>query len=333
MEIGGSRTRDLAGDWTRTSVLIVGCGSAGQRHARVLHSLGISDIRIADPREEQRKQLSGEVSVSQEFSDYHAGLEGLPDCVFICTPPDLHIATAIDALNAGADVFCEKPLSDSMRDVEALRLKVESSGHVFAVGFCFRFHEGMTRAKALLDSGEIGRLISIRSRMGEHLPTVRRDFRALFSLQKTGALDLAHEIDLSCWLAGQPVREVRSLSGTLSDIGFTAPDVVEILVAFGDRCLASIHLDLFSIPRMRATEILGTEGAIVTEYASWDECTVAVYSAKSGAWRVERLHTERDHMFRSEDEDFLCAVTTGSPVFCPLSEAVKSQQIVELAQR
>lgn len=312
-------------------MLVAGCGSIGRRHVRVLRSLGSRDIRVCDPDPRQRQALLAEGPVSAAYEGFEEALREGPDTVLICTPPELHIPMAIQALESGAHVLSEKPLSSSLDGVPGLAAAIEASGKVFAVAFCFRHHEGLTLARRCLEEGAIGRLVSLRLCMGEHLPEVRPDYRRLFTLTRGGAFDLTHEIDLACWFAGQPVSEVRALHGACSDLGFTAPDLVELIIGFGERCIASVHLDFFGFPRRRVTELLGTMGTIVVEFPAWDRCTVSVYRQQTGRWAREELRTERDEMFRREDREFLQAVISGTPVSCPLSEALKSQEIIHRA--
>jgi predicted dehydrogenase len=322
-----------AAPWDKFPVLVAGCGSIGRRHARVLRALGARNLRACDPSEAQRAALAAETPLEAAFASYEQGLASKPSAVFVCTPPKLHVPMAAAALRAGCHVFCEKPLADTLEGIDGLQASVRESKRAFMVGLCFRYHEGLALAKRWLDEGKIGRLVSVRCRMGEHLPTVRPDYRTLFTSQYSGAFDLTHEVDLACWFAGDlPVREVRALHGAFSDIGIRAPDVAEILVRFGDSCLASIHLDFFSRPRQRVTELLGTEGSISVEFASWDECSVSLCEKGAAAWRVQKMRTERDDMFRAEDAEFLRAATDGSPVRCTLAEARRSLEVVTAAQ-
>jgi len=240
---------------------------------------------------------------------------------------------SIDALRAGVHVLCEKPLSNSTERVEELQRTVEESQRVFAVAFCFRFHEGLTKVKSLLDAGRIGRLISIRCFMGENIDEVMAPEQRGHYKQIGGAFDLVHEIDIACWLAGQDVTNVNCIYGSFSDLGFTSPDTVELNLRFGDRCIGNVRLDFFTSPRTRVTELRGTAGTIRIEFASWDQCSISVYDTGSREWSHEEVPTERDFMFRREDEEFLRAVAEGTPVTCPLSEALKSQRVLELAQR
>jgi len=200
-----------SGAWQDLSVLIVGCGSIGKRHARVLASLGVGDIRACDLLADQREALRAQVPATQLYESFEAGLAGKPDVVLIGTPPSLHVTQAMQAIRAGCHVLCEKPLSDSTEGVDELAALAESEHKLVMVALCFRYHDGLVRARQALDEGRIGRLVSVRAMVGEHLPDVRPDYRSLFSAQRGGAFDLMHEIDLAIWYAGRPVRRVSSM--------------------------------------------------------------------------------------------------------------------------
>jgi predicted dehydrogenase len=290
------------------------------------------DLRACDPAPGQRQSLlveSPHVHMSDSFEE---GLAGRPETVFLCTPPWLHIPQAMQAMAAGCHVFSEKPLSDTTEGVDALIAAAVQNAKKVMVGLCFRYHAGLAKARQYLDGGRIGRLVSIRAMVGEHLPDVRPDYRTLFSAQVGGAFDLMHEIDLAVWYAGAPVGRVLAMSGTYSDIGIEAPDLAEILIEFENHCLASIHLDFFQRPRRRQTELIGTAGVIIVEFARWDFCRVSLYEAASKAWLHEDLTTDRDDMFRAEDQEFLQCVAEGRPIRCTVAEARKSVEIVAAAQ-
>jgi predicted dehydrogenase len=165
--------------WKDLSVLIVGCGSIGKRHARVLRQLGVRDLRAWDVNPSHVEALVAETPGVRQHRSYEEGLAARPDCVWVMTPPRVHIPQAIQAIEAGCHIFVEKPLSDSLDGVPELRQALAAHRSRFMVGLCFRYHEGLLRAKRMLDSGEIGRLISIRALMGEHIPDMRADYVGL----------------------------------------------------------------------------------------------------------------------------------------------------------
>jgi len=318
--------------WQDLSVLIIGCGSIGKRHARVLNGLGVHDLRACDPLPAQRASLLEQVPTVKMYETYEAGLADRPDAVLIGTPPWLHIPQAMQAIRAGCHVLSEKPLSDSTDGLDDLVALAAAEDKKVMVAHCFRYHDGLLKAKTALDTGRIGRLVSVRAMVGEHLPDVRPDYRSLFSAQYGGAFDLMHDIDLALWYAGLPVKQVYALSGSYSDIDIVAPDVAEILIGFAGRCLATVHLDFFQRPRRRQIELIGTAGVVIVEFARWDHCTVSVFEAAKAAWEHEEMVTDRDDMFRAEDREFLEAVAEDKPIHCTVAEGRKAVEVVLACQ-
>ena len=324
----------VAGAWKELSVLIAGCGSIGKRHARILAELGVVDIRACDPVAAQLEGLCAETPAVERCASFEDGLRARPDCVWIMTPARLHVPMALQALDAGGHVFSEKPLCDRLDGLDDLMEALDSTDRKLMVGLCFRYHDGLCRAKELLEEGQVGRLISVRALMGEHIPTARPDYKQVWSPDglRWGALDLTHDIDLAIWYAGQSVRRVETVYGIYSDLGMDAPDVAEILIEFEDRCCASVHLDFFQRPRRRQIELIGSEGVITVEFGSWDQCTVSVWRVATGAWEHDTMATDRDDMFRAEDREFLEAVADDAPITCTAAEALKSVQVVLTSQ-
>lgn len=311
-----SRAGAPARDWKGASVLLVGCGSIGRRHARVLASLGVTDLRVYDPDPGQVKLLQSETPGATIEPSLEEALKRRPFAAFILTPPATHIDLSIRALEAGCNVFCEKPLSLGTIGLDELERAVAHTRRTFAVGLCFRYHPGVLAMRERLRQGAVGRLVSIRGLMGEHLPSVRPDYRELFSSRYLGAFDLMHDIDLALWFAGSdPVRAV-SIHGNYSDLGIEAPDTAEVLLEFPNRCVASVHLDFFQIPRRRYLELIATEGMLRLEFGSWDRYRIEEYRGGDGASRTSEHLTERDEMFRAEDQEFLQNAVDGalSPV-------------------
>ena len=319
-------------NWLNLSVLIAGCGSIGKRHARVLSGLGVMDIRVCDPSAEQRKSLLEQVPGAKPYESFEAGLRGRPDTALICSPSSMHVTMSRQAIEAGCHVLTEKPLSDSLDGLDELAALADTRRKKVMVALCFRYHAGLRRAKACLEAGRIGRLVSIRALMGEHLPDVRPDYRSLYLATSGGAFELMHDLDLALWFAGQPVRASHCVCGSFSDIGITAPDTVEFLLGFEDRCVATVHLDFFQRPRRRTMELIGTAGVITVEFARWEHCTVSVYEASCKDWTREEMDTDRDDMFRAEDREFLEAVAGDRPITCTIAEGRRSLEVILAAQ-
>ncbi|MDI6829017.1 MAG: Gfo/Idh/MocA family oxidoreductase [Armatimonadota bacterium] len=320
------------GKITNLSVLVVGFGSIGRRHTRILGELGVSDLRVCDPLPEMLAKARDEFGIRKLYSTYEEGLAGKPDAVVICSPTAYHVPQAIEAIKADIDVLTEKPLSVSLEGVDDLEALANKKQRIVMVAHCFRFHEGLLKAKQWLDEGRIGRLISIRALVGEYIPDVMPNYKNMYISQYNGVYELMHDIDLAIWYAGQRPSRVFGIDGNFSDVEMKSPDMAEILIEFEDRCVASVHLDFFERARHRQTELLGTEGTIFVEFARWDKCVLSLYEAKKGEWHIEELNTDRDDMFRAEDKTFLDAVINRSSVPVDISEGRKAIEVILAAQ-
>lgn len=319
-------------DWRKLSALVVGFGSIGRRHARILQELGLEDVWVCEPVEELRDRAREEFGLSEVFAHLEDGLAKGPATVFICSPTAMHVEQSMAAVRAGADVFTEKPLSVSLDGINELDALARELGRIVMVGHCFRLHEGLLRAKSWLDEGRIGRLVSVRCVMGEYIPDVMPNYRNMYISRYSGVYELMHDIDLALWYAGQPARRVCGIDGSFSDAGMASPDLVEMIIAFEDRCAASVHLDFFQRARRRQTELLGVEGTIMVEFARWDRCTLSIYQASTGDWHVEEMATDRDDMFRAENSAFLKAVVERSAVPVDIATGKRVVEVMLAAQ-
>ena len=120
-------------------ILILGCGSIGQRHIENLHNISNNNlIEVFDKDQSKLKNLKiKNIKIAKEESvDINTY-----DCVIICTPPNTHVSLAIRALEANSNVFIEKPLSNNLEKLnDLIKIKNEKNLLVF-VGYSFRFNK------------------------------------------------------------------------------------------------------------------------------------------------------------------------------------------------
>ncbi len=310
-------------------LLIAGCGSIGKRHAQVLRELGMTHIAACDPIPASHAAFLEIVPGCKMYTDYAEALADYrPDCVFILTPTGMHMDMAMQALNADCHVFIEKPLANTPEGADRLEALAAEKGKVVMVGFCFRYHSVLRQAKALLEAGDIGRLISVRALMGEPFYEIQPNYLNMYYSRYSGAFELVHDLDLAIWFAGQEIKRVQGVYGPFSDMGMQSPDTVEMLVEFEDRCVANVHLDFFQTPRRRQIDLIGMQGVITVEFASWDEATLSVFRRSTMQWERSTQPTARNDMFRDEDLEFLRCVAGELPVSCTIREALKSLNAV-----
>jgi predicted dehydrogenase len=146
----------------RLGVGVIGCGGRGSHHLGVLSRLAASGaaVEVAAVCDVYRPRLERAAASGARAHASHRELLADPrvDAVCIATPDHHHGAQAIDAVRAGKDVYCEKPLTHWRQDELTARLKreVETSGKVMQVGTQGLSDGAWHQAAALIREGAIG---------------------------------------------------------------------------------------------------------------------------------------------------------------------------------
>jgi predicted dehydrogenase len=313
--------------------VIAGSGSIGRRHFLNLRGLGAESICFY--RTGQRLALEPAPDAPQE-RDLASALRRGPLAVLVCNPTALHVEVALAAARAGCHLFIEKPLSHSRDGVRELMSEVRSRNLVAVVGFQYRFHPGLRRAKEWLDDGAIGEVVSARVSWGEYLPRWhpgedwRRSYAARADLGGGAILTLCHPFDYLRWLLGE-IETVGAEVSRTTILGLDVEDAAMVTLRFRSGCLATVSLDYIRRPRAHELEILGRRGRIVW---SDEDGTVHLREAESG--RVRSCPPPpgycRNSMFVDEMRHFLASLEGREAEVCPLEEGVRVLDVALAAQ-
>ena len=197
----------------------IGLIGAGARSRTVVSGLlkeSGGKIRIAaiydpDPLslESARSEYGGDWDAcgSEEELVSHSGVEW----VFIGSPNSQHGRQAVLALEAGRDVFCEKPLATNLEDCLAVRQAVMRSGRAFAFGLVLRYSPHYQKLKELLNSGLVGEILSFEFNETldfNHGGYIFGNWRRKQAAAGSHMLEkCCHDLDLANWLVDSfPVR-------------------------------------------------------------------------------------------------------------------------------
>jgi predicted dehydrogenase len=161
-------------------IAVVGAGYWGENLVRVLHQLGVLH-QVCDARPGRLQQMAQKypgvrMETCLDAVWNNVGIDG----VVIATPAETHFKIAKAALEAGKDVFVEKPLALRSTDAERLIDIADVSRRILMVGHLLEFHPAITRLAELVEAGELGRLEYIYSNR-LNLGRVRREENALWS--------------------------------------------------------------------------------------------------------------------------------------------------------
>ncbi len=315
-----------------TKFLIAGLGSIGRRHFRNLISLGEKDIILLRTRKATLPddELAGypvETDLQEALKKHQ------PDAVIVSNPTAFHLDVAIPAAETGCAILLEKPISHSMERLDQLEKAVRKSGAKILVAFQFRFHPGMFRAKQLIETGEIGRIISAHVHFGEYLPAwhpwedYRQGYAARADMGGGVVLTQCHSLDYLPWLVGK-VALVWGFTGKLGDLEVDVEDTAKIGLRFSSGALGSLHLDYNRQPPVHTFDIAGTQGTI-----KWDftDGATRIYRAERKDWEVYPLPAgwERNVMFMEQMKHFLAVVRGEAEPACTFEDGIQVQRLVE----
>jgi predicted dehydrogenase len=292
---------------------VVGCGSIGARHARNLRALGAPDVALCDLDQRRAIRLAGELGADVATDDLDALLTLYrPHGVLVCTPPTSHLAVAARAAEAGAHVFCEKPLAPALAGVDDCLALVEQRGRFLMMGMCYRFHRGLRRLQQRLAGGTIGRVLGAQLWGGHYLPDWHpwADYRTEYSARRDLGggvlLDSIHAVDTVRWLLGEPV-EVIGMLGRVSDLEIDTEDVASAVVRLASGPQVEVHVDYLQRHARNRIEVIGSEGNL-----AWDFHRQAVRWRRAGErrWTEERVRTEVNEMYLAELCEFVDCVAS-----------------------
>lgn len=154
------------------SVLVVGCGSIGERHLRCFQKTGRATVAGCDPSEALRTTMAQTYGVEM-FADFAAALTPTVDAVVICTPPPLHVPMARAALRADKHVLIEKPLAADFEGVAELMDEDAKSDRGTAVAYVQHVYPFLQAARRFLQEGSLGPVKHVTFTGGSHFPTGR----------------------------------------------------------------------------------------------------------------------------------------------------------------
>jgi predicted dehydrogenase len=332
-------------------VLFCGLGGIGQRHLRNLRSLVPEDqlevhaYRVLGRSEKLRDDLSIEPERSI-VTDYnivvHTDLDGAlatqPEIVFICNPNSLHTRMALQAAKAGAHVFIEKPVANTLDGLDELLSLVKARNLVFYVGYNFRFHPALIRLKELLLTGHFGNLLAVRSEIGEYLPNWHRyeDYRTMYASRADlgGGVILSqiHEMDLIYWYFGLPAS-IYCVGGKLSrlevDVEDTATSLMQYRGPMGNFPI-TLHQDYLQRPPVRTFKIVGDQGIAQVDLIKGQ---LAVYNVEGDVVETwDGSSFKRNDMFLNQMKHFLASVAGQTPPQVNLWDGIQSMRLALAAK-
>ena len=251
---------------------VIGYGGMGGWHTQHLLKSDVFELAgIYDIKEERRA-----LAESRGIHAYATREELLADprieLVTIATPNDTHEEIAVAALRAGKNVICEKPVTLSMESLERMIAVAEECGKIFTVHQNRRFDVDYLAMKQLHDSGEIGDVIRLESRVhgSRGIPS---DWRGMKQYGGGMLYDWGiHLIDQVLMVLGWDVDTVRCRMDHITNQ--EVDDGFQLEITFKSGAFAYVELGTYNFIPLPRFYMKGTKGtALITD---WREETQVV---------------------------------------------------------
>ena len=293
---------------------VLGTGRIGQNHAEIVARQipGATVAVLYDANEASCGELGRQLGVPVAGSADEVFEAADVDAVAICTPTGLHAEQVVAAARAGKAIFCEKPVSLELAEVDRALSAVVEAGVPFQVGFNQRFDPGHAEVAAAVAAGRVGapHLVRITSRdPAPPPPEYARGSGGIF-------LDMTiHDFDMARYVVGSEVVEVYATGGVLVDPAFAEIgdlDTVAVTLVHENGCITTIDGSRRAVYGYdQRVEVFGSEGLAASENHSAHAAFVRDAAGVHGATLTYPFLDRYAASYVAEWVEFVAAVRQG----------------------
>jgi len=342
-------------------ILVAGCGQMGSSHARAYHRLSAFEIvGLVSRRAESRARLNAELGGGyDEFDDFDTALARTrPDAVCISTYTETHAPYAIAALEAGAHVFLEKPVADTIDDCERVIATARRMKRALVVGYILQVHpswQKFTDIARSLGTPLVMRMNLNQQSSGATWATHRNLLQSTSPIVDCGV----HYVDVMCRMTGARPVLVNGIGARLAnDIAPGQINYGHLQVTFDDGSIGWYEAGwgpMMSETAFFVKDVIGPNGSVsivaagaasaghsadISAHTSTEALRVhhaALNADGSFAGSDEIIHLEdepdHDELCRREQELFLRAIRGDVALEEHWQSAVDSLRIVLAADQ
>jgi predicted dehydrogenase len=310
----------------KVRVAMIGCG--GFQRYRLGNLARVSDatvVGLVDPEEkhiEQTRIMHPHLAEVESFTDHREMLEKIkPDAVMIATPHTQHVSQILDALDAGANVCCEKPLVTTVADAHKVIAARDRTGKIGMVSYQRHFQPEYRFIRKQIESGATGPVQFIAALQGQNwLRGTKGAWRQIMALSGGGQLNDSgsHLIDIILWSTGISAASVS---------------------AYGDNF--GTEVDINSALAMRCKSGALATFSVVGNGIGWQEdvsifCEEMVFYVRDGkVTTVDRENTRKLHDDLGEgstpDQNFIDSITGKARCESPFECGLEVIRLTEAA--
>jgi predicted dehydrogenase len=306
----------------KIKVLVVGLGTMGLSHARAYAAIdGFEIAGLCSRGIANRADLRTEFPGIQLFDDYAQGLATLqPDAVSINTWPDTHAAYATMALNAGAHVFIEKPLAETVAEAQALAALAKAKNRKIVIGYILRVHPSWIK---FIEVGRtLGKPLVMRMNLNQQSSGAQWAVHKQLMQSISPIVDCGvHYVDVMCQVTGAKPVSVHAIGVRLTpEVGETMYNYGQLQVTFDDGSVGWYEAGwgpMMSETAFFVKDMIGPKGSVSIAMDESKTGSSDVDShTRTSALRVHHAALNADGQFVRKDDLIAMADEPGHQELC-----------------
>ena len=226
---------------------VIGAGAISDVHLKALAAHDhVEVVCIADPSRDAREGQARRYGIARSVADYREMLERPDlDAVDIAVPHHLHCPMALDALSAGLHVICEKPIGLNLEEADRMIGAAGRSRGRLLVKQYQRCAEHHTRAKEIIESGEIGDVYLMTGLFLAQLSRAENDpdnWRGTWERAGGGILmdGGVHVVDLMQFVLGRAVAVSATAKRLVAGLAHKADDTTSLTIEYERGAIGSV---------------------------------------------------------------------------------------------
>ena len=236
-----------------TQVVVVGAGNWGKNLVRNFHALGAL-AGVAETNPELRTKVEADYPELVTYSDYQQVLESDISAIILATPAPTHYKFAIAALEAGKDVFVEKPITLQTAEAKALAEYADKHSRILMVGHLLLYQPAIAWMRDYLATGKAGKVLHVATQRVK-LGKVRREENVWWSFAP-------HDVSVVLDLLGNPPIEKAEATGQ-AILQPNIEDNIHVDLSFIDGQTAHLHCSWYWPLLQRSTTVITEEQMLV----------------------------------------------------------------------
>ena len=318
---------------------VISCSNMAKGHMRgVIRHPQAELVAICDTDVPKLNYTGGLFGIDRRYEDYKE-LLAQPDidAVIIVTPDRLHKDMAIEALEAGKHVLCEKPLALTREDCVDIANAVKKSDKKFMVGQICRYTPAFKAAKEIIDRGEIGELMFVESEYAHDYENILKPGNWRWDPLRNGVVGGGcHAVDLLRWVAGDP-EEVQAYSNhKIFDPELPYDDTTIAIMKFPNNVIGKVFVSVACKREYTMRSLFyGTKGTIICDNKSnkFQLFKTNVNDTTTEGLMPKQLNTEipieipvaiNNHNASAEFEEFASIILNDKEVATTVYEGAKT---------